>query len=89
MDEENPKACTREFQKELHERIAHAIMSAVENERDDEWFDQTALEDMEQTVEGMDTDDLTDYAEIMLEYKHGKETWQGCRIPTKEERQTS
>ena len=87
------KGRTRQFQAELHEGIVQAIMSAVEHARDDtESFDSTALDDLgfdkwEFGIEG--TPEICDFAEMNLEYTYGKKTWQGERIPTKEERQTS
>ena len=60
--------------------------SRIEHARDDDFFDETAIEHAETYIEGMDESDLTDLAEVMIDCKHGNETWHGERIPTKAER---
>lgn len=83
------RSYSKEFQKQLHEGIAQAIVSAIEHARDDEAFDQNALDDLY-----IDKDDfgikgepeISDFADVRLTYHHGKKTWIGDYFMTKAER---
>lgn len=83
----NGKPITREYQKKLHEAIAWAIFNNVEWARDDnDRFDATALEHTEIQTCGIEKPEISDYAEISIDYQHGKTKWRGERVPTKAER---
>lgn len=82
------KAWGKEFQKQLHNGIAYAIMGAVENARDDNDFDRTALDAINIALEDCDRNpEISDFAEIRLEYSHGGKLWLGERVMTKAERE--
>lgn len=82
------KTITRKYQKDLHEAIAWAIFNNVEWARDDnDQFDRTVLEYTDISECGViEAPEISDYAEIAIEYKHGKKKWKGDRIPTRIER---
>lgn len=83
------KGYTRQFQKQLHDGIAKAIMAAIEHQRDDNYFDQVALDDL--SIEASDfgikgEPEISDFADLRLTYHYKGKKWKGEVLLTKAER---